>query len=53
MSIFWCYSPETFHPGSQWTGFCVDAENGLSESQSDEFDVFCIALSKVLYCIES
>ena len=31
------------------TGFCVDTENGLSESRSDEFDVFCIVFSKVLY----
>ena len=36
-----------------YTGFCVDAENGLSEPQCGEFDVFCIAFSKVLYCIES
>ena len=35
-----------------WTGFCVDAENGLSEPQSGEFDVSCIAFSKVLCMLE-
>lgn len=35
-----------------WTGFCVDPENGLSESQRDEFDVFWIVFSKVLFSIE-
>ena len=52
MSIFWCCSPEAFRPGSLWSGFCVDAENGLSEPQG-EFDVFCIVFSKVLCILES
>ena len=44
-------SPEELRQGSWQTGFCVDAENGLSEPRSGEFDVFCIAFSKVLYVL--